>query len=155
MGDDAGRALGIALAMLSRRDHSETEVRRRLSAKGFPDEVIDGVVARLGEVGYLDDRRFARAFAESAIRNGRGYGFRLRHDLSRRGVDEAVVAEALDELSTEYDELAVLSALMARKFADFDPLTADERRRRRVMAYFQRRGFSLAAIVQVMRGSEG
>lgn len=153
--DDAGRAFGLALAMLARRDHSETEVRRRLFAKGFPDEVIDGVVARLGEAGYLNDRRFALAFAESAIRNGRGYGFRLRHDLSRRGVDESTIADALDELGAEYDELAVLSALMARKFADFDPLTADARRRRRVMAYFQRRGFSLAAIVQVMRDSEG
>lgn len=153
--DDAGRALGIALAMLSRRDHSETEVRRRLAAKCFSDEVIDGVVARLGEAGYLDDRRFARVFAESAIRNGRGYGFRLRHDLSRRGVDEATIADALDELGAEYAELSVLAGLMARKFADFDPQTADERRKRRVIGYFQRRGFSLAAIAQVMRDREG
>lgn len=153
--DDAGRALGIALAMLSRRDHSETEVRRRLSAKGFPDEVVDRVLARLVEAGYLDDRRFARVFAESAIRNGRGYGYRLRYDLSRRGVDEAIITDALGELGAEYDELAVLHGLMAKRFADFDPLTVDGRRKRRVMAYFQRRGFSLAAISQVMRDMEG
>lgn len=153
--DEAGRALGVALAMLSRRDRSENEVRRRLASKGFSEEIIDGTVARLEEARYLDDRRFALLFAESAIRNGRGYGFRLRWDLSRRGVDEAVIAEALEELDAEYDELAVLGALMARKFADFDPLTAGERGKRRVMAYFQRRGFSLAAIAQIMRDREG
>jgi len=153
--DEFRRAFGVALAMLSRRDRSEAEIRRGLSAKGFADRIIGDVVVRLGEAGYLDDRRFARAFAESAILNGRGYGFRLLHDLSRRGVDEATIADILDELGAEYDELAVLSELMARKFADFDPMTADERRRRRVAGYFQRRGFSLAAISQVMRDREG
>lgn len=152
--DDARRALGLALSMLSRRDHSEAEVRRRLSAKGFSHDIGDQVIARLRESGYLNDRRFARAFAESAIRNGRGYGFRLRHDLSRRGIDEEIIADAMDEVGAEYDEIVVLAGLLARKFAGFDPRQADDRLKRRVVGYFQRRGFSLAAIVRVMRDRE-
>jgi regulatory protein len=153
--DEARRALGIALNMLSRRDHSEAEVRRRLSAKGFSLDTGDEVIARLREAGYLNDRRFSRAYAESAIRNGRGYGFRLRLDLSRRGVDEEIIADAMDEVGAEYDEIATLTGLMARKFAGFDPREADDRLKRRVVGYFQRRGFSLAAIVRVMRDTEG
>jgi regulatory protein len=152
--DEARRALGIALNMLSRRDHSEVEVRRRLSAKGFSHDTGDEVIARLREAGYLNDRRFARAYAESAIRNGRGYGFRLRLDLSRRGIDEEIIADAMDEVGAEYDEIATLTGLMARKFAGFDPRQADDRLKRRVVGYFQRRGFSLAAIVRVMRDTE-
>ncbi|HOP41845.1 MAG TPA: RecX family transcriptional regulator [Geobacteraceae bacterium] len=43
---------------------------------------------------------------------------------------------------------------MARKFEGFVPQQADERKKRRVISYFQRRGFSLAAIVRVFRDSE-
>lgn len=153
--DETRRALGIALNMLSRRDHSELEVRRRLAAKGFTHDIGDEVIARLREAGYLNDRRFARAYAESAIRNGRGYGFRLRLDLSRRGIDEEIIADAMEEVGAEYDEIATLTGLMARKFAGFDPRQADDRLKRRVVGYFQRRGFSLAAIIRVMRDTEG
>lgn len=152
--DETRRALGIALNILSRRDHSEVEVRRRLSAKGFLPEIIDEVIAGLREAGYLNDRRFARVYAESAIRNGRGFGFRLRLDLSRRGIDEELIADTMDEVDAEYDEIATLTGLMAKKFTGFDPRQADDRLKRRVVGYFQRRGFSLAAIIRVMRDRE-
>ncbi len=147
-------ALATAVSFLSRRDHSEAELRRKLFAKGFPAEELDEAMARLRSAGYLDDRRFALGFAESAIRNGRGYGFRLRLELSRRGVPEEIVEETLAKVGAEYDEVATLSELMARKFEGFVPQQADERKKRRVISYFQRRGFSLAAIVRVFRDSE-
>lgn len=147
-------ALVLALNILSRRDHSEAELRRKLSIKGFPTETLDETMARLRSSGYLDDRRFAHGFAESAIRNGRGYGFRLRLELARRGVPEGIIEETLATLGAEYDEIATLAELMARKFEGFVPHQADERTKRRVISYFQRRGFSLAAIVRVFRDRE-
>lgn len=147
-------ALALAANILSRRDHSEAELRRKLSAKGFPEETLDETMARLKSAGYLDDRRFAHGFAESAIRNGRGYGFRLRLELSRRGVAEEIIEDTLATMGAEYDEIATLAELMARKFEGFVPRQADERTKRRVISYFQRRGFSLAAIVRVFRDRE-
>lgn len=111
-------------------------------------------MTRLRNAGYLDDRRFAHSFADAAIRNGRGYGFRLRMDLSRRGIQDEIIEDTLATLGTEYDEIATLSELMVRKFKGFDPQRADERQKRRVISYFQRRGFSLAAIVRVFRDME-
>jgi regulatory protein len=151
---EARPLLALALNLLSRRDHSEAELRRKLSPKGFSAEELDTVMTRLMDAGYLDDRRFARSFAESAIRNGRGYGFRLRMDLSRRGIQDEIIEDTLATLGTEYDEIATLSELMVRKFKGFDPQRADERQKRRVISYFQRRGFSLAAIVRVFRDME-
>lgn len=148
---EARTPLALALNLLSRRDHSEAELRRKLSPKGFAAEALDEVMARLKSAGYLDDRRFARIFAESALRNGRGYGFRLRLELSRRGIADEIIEETLAALGDEYEEVTTLSELMARKFEGFDPQQADERQKRRVISYFQRRGFSLAAIVRVFR----
>ena len=148
---DARSPLALALNLLSRRDHSEAELRRKLSPKGFSAEALDETMTRLKDAGYLDDKRFAQCFAEAAIRNGRGYGFRLRLELSRRGIPDEVVEETLAALDAEYDEITTLSELMARKFEGFDPHQAEERQKRRVISYFQRRGFSLAAIVRVFR----
>jgi regulatory protein len=146
---EARPPLALALNLLSRRDHSEAELRKKLSPKGFAAEALDETMARLKNAGYLDDRRFARSFAESALRNGRGYGFRLRLELSRRGIADEIIEETLAALGTEYEEVTTLTELMARKFEGFDPHQADERQKRRVISYFQRRGFSLAAIVRV------
>jgi regulatory protein len=148
---EARPPLALALNLLSRRDHSEAELRRKLSPKGFSAKALDETMTRLKAAGYLDDRRFAQSFAEAAIRNGRGYGFRLRLELSRRGISDEVIEDTLAALDTEYDEITTLSELMARKFEGFDPQQAEERQKRRVISYFQRRGFSLAAIVRVFR----
>lgn len=148
------RALAYVMKILAGRDHSEAELRRKLALKGFPDMAADSVVDKLRDSGYVDDERFALAWAESAIRNGRGYGYRLKADLLRRGVAEDVITRTLQRLGDEHDENAVLADLMARKFAGFDSVHADDRQKRRVIGYFQRRGFTLAAILKMLRATE-
>jgi len=153
---DAGkRALACALRILTRRDCSTAELARKLRDRGIADPLVGEVVARLQGAGYLDDRRFARAWAESAVENGRGYGPRLRLELARRGVPAEIVAEVLAVVAVEHDEEATLAALLARKFAGFKPAAASDREKRRVLHYLQRRGFSSSAIFQAFRLTEG
>ena len=149
--DARKQALAVAMGMLARRDMSSTELLRRLAGKGFSDELSEEAVSRLRESGYLDDRRFARLWAESAIRNGRGFGPRLRLELARQRVPEEIATEVLDSLSAEYDEMETLASLLARKFSGFTPSSASDREKRRVLQYLQRRGFSTAAIFQAFR----
>ena len=149
--DARKQALAVAMGMLARRDMSSTELLRRLAGKGFSDELSEETVYRLRESGYLDDRRFARLWAESAIRNGRGFGPRLRLELARQRVPEEIATEVLDSLSAEYDEMETLASLLARKFSGFTPSSASDREKRRVLQYLQRRGFSTAAIFQAFR----
>ncbi len=152
--DEGKEAMAFALRMLARRDATAAELARRLSDKGIEASLVDETIARLRGTGYLDDRRFARQWAESAIRNGRGFGPRLRLDLARRGVPGDIVAEVLAGISEEYDEMETLAALLAKKFTDFAPGSATDREKRRVMQYLQRRGFSVAAIFQTFRMSQ-
>jgi len=150
MGEERS-ATAYALKILAGRDHSEAEMRRKLAVKGFSPVTADRVIEKLHRSGYLDDERFAFAWAESALRNGRGYGYRLKAELSRRGVVDDIIDHVLGRLASEHDEMATLAGLMARKFAGFDSRHADDRQKRRVISYLQRRGFSLAAILRVLR----
>ena len=142
-----GSPFDCALRVLALRDHSETELRRKLKQKGYDEAGVEGILARLKELGYLDDARFARSFAESAIRNGRGYGARLKLELSRRGVAGSIIQGTLAELGEEFGEAQVLSRTIERRYPGFDPQQASEKEKRKVVAYLQRKGFTLSAIL--------
>jgi regulatory protein len=146
--EEAKKALATALGILARRDHSEAELARKLREKGISAGAVAAVVQRLKDLHYLDDGRFAQQWATSAVSSGRGYGPRLRQELSRRGVAKEIVNEVLAGIATEYDETETLTSLMARKFAGFDPGAADDREKRRVFNYLQRRGFSVGVILE-------
>src|SRR6516165_4673312 len=100
--DEAEKALAYAVRALTRRDHSVAEMERKLRDKGFSVGVIAGLIARLGKSGYLDDRRFAERWAESAVRSGRGYGPRLRMELARRGISREIVEDVLAGIKASY-----------------------------------------------------
>jgi regulatory protein len=152
--EEAQRAYVFALRALGRRDHSEAELRRKMIYRGISAGVVDDIIDKLTQSGYLDDRKFALRWAESAVRNGKGYGFRLRYELSRRGIAEDVASEVAERMMAEYDEGEAVKDLVARKFAGFAAQSADDRQKRRIMGYLQRRGFSLTAILQVFRDME-
>ncbi len=144
--EEVEKAFVYAVRALSRRDHSVAEIERKLRDRGVSAGTSAEVIARLKRSGYLDDRRFAEWWAEAAVRNGRGYGPRLRQELARRGISREIVAEVIASVSAAYGEEETLGALLSKKFAGFDPRTASDRDKRRVVAYLQRRGFSTAAI---------
>jgi regulatory protein len=150
MSGDSG-AYQLALRLLGRRDHSVAELARKLAQRGYPPAEVSEAVTRLTAIGYLDDQRFAATFAAAAVRSGRGYGPRLKLELARRGVPAEIVTATLTALAAEQSEGELLATLVARRFAAFSPAVADDRERRRVYGYLQRRGFSLAAIIDHFR----
>ncbi len=153
--EEAQRAYIYALKVLTRRDHSEAELRRKMADRGISAVTVDDIICRLKQAGYLDDRRYALRWAESAVRNGKGYGYRLRCELSRRGIADDIAAGVAEQMSAEYDEAETIRALATRKFAGFGPRIVDQRQKRRIIGYLQRRGFSLTAILQVLQDMEG
>ncbi len=142
-----------ALDILSRRDHSEAELTLKLRRKGVGEEEIEAVVARLRELGYLNDRRLAERIAESALADGRMVGPRLSRELFRRGIPRDLAAEAMARASEGYDSREALRELLSGKFPSFDPSAADAREKRRVVSWFQRRGYPLSAILEALRVS--
>ncbi len=100
--------------MLSRRDHSSDEIRRKLASYGFRDIEIDASLARAREHRFLDDGRFAAYFIEERLR--RGWGRRkIETELRRRGVDLEAVPGYPDAFFSEEDDRARARALLERK----------------------------------------
>ncbi len=86
-----------AAAFLAVRSRSVDETRKRLVHLGYPAAIVEQVVARLSEIGYLDDEAFARAWVESRDRARPRGAVALRRELQRKGVPDDVIGGVLDE----------------------------------------------------------
>ena len=137
-GLDLRRARAVALDLLARKAWTCHQLRRRLARRGAPADVADAVVTDLAARGYLDDRAFAAAWAESRG-SGQGLGARrLRAELRARGVDRDLVEAALTGVAEVEETRARL--LAARRL----PVLAGQRPdrvARRLHDYLLRRGF--------------
>ncbi len=146
------KAQAVALRYLEPRPRTVQEVRRRLERAGFPAEVIDQVVTRLETLGYLDDRAYAQAYVRGRLA-GRGYGpRRLRAELRRRGVPPNVVEATLDAALAETDPLEIARPLARRRWKLLCQNEPDRRKRRqKLIAFLQRRGFSSEIAYRLLR----
>lgn len=143
-----------ALRLLTRCDRSEAELRERLERFGFSASAIDQTLARCREYNYLDDQRYALERTRAMLRSGRGIGRKILLDLRRRGIALEVAEQALTTASEEFDSIQLLQDLLERRFPDFNFAGADQRERRRVVGFLQRRGFSLEQIFTVLKNQE-
>jgi regulatory protein len=143
---EAVQAYQRALHLLSSRDYSEADLRRKLVARDFTPDAISMAIERLAGQGFVDDGRFAARWAESALRSGRGYGPRLLMELQRRGISRETAIEAVAALAQEHGEREVLATIVSRRFPQFDPQSATPKERQRLYAYLQRRGFRISVI---------
>ena len=136
----AGRE--VALAYLGYGARTEQEVRQKLVRSGFDDVVAEDTVARLRELGYLDDAAYARSYVQARFRN-RGYGpGRLRTDLQRRGVTTRHIDAVLDELVEEEDMLEAALGHAEKRWPRLATETDAYKRRKKLSEYLVRPGFS-------------
>ena len=141
--DDPALVLEAALRFLEPRQRSIGEVRRRLTRVGYQPELVEGAIARLVELGMLDDQAFARTWIESRDR-ARPRGERaLRRELAVKGIDRETVDATIgerDAASPDADADAARGLLQrnARALARVPDLRA---RRQRAYALLARNGF--------------
>ena len=93
--EDPAAVLAAAARLLESRHRTVQEVRRRLTDAGYPSDLVDTAVARLAELGYLDDEEFARAWVASRDRAHPRGERALRQELARKGVARDVIDEVL------------------------------------------------------------
>ena len=143
-----------ALRLLTARDYTVARLREKLLGRGFDETDVDAALGRLLREGWVDDRRFAERFAESALASGRYYGPRLRQEMRRRGLQPELVSEVLGRVLVERDAVEEVRTIIERRFSGFSFSTASDREKRRTIGFLQRRGFSLSAILIALRATE-
>ena len=141
---DARRALDKAMDLLALRDHAAGELYQKLCRK-FDPHTAAAAVARVGELGLLNDAGFARRRAAELLRKRKSRR-EILQDLAAKGIDRETAADALAALmpadGEEDPDLASARALVERQYAR----KLAEGKTQQVMAALARRGFSHAVI---------
>jgi regulatory protein len=156
------RVREAALNLLSYRARTRSELRRKLTGKGFRPARVDVCLDRLEERGLLDDEAVAAAFVRDRLRHRPRGKARLRSELRAKGVEAdaatRVIDAVLDDEDLEEQDIAVQvgEAWIGRQgpeliaaLAASDRSPEREKARRRLYGYLARRGFRGA----VLRGA--
>ena len=139
-----------AMNALARREHSRTELERKLFPK-FPDHglLVSQQLDLLAEEGLQSDQRYIECHIRS--RSRRGYGpARIANELGQKGIDEDELQGAL--VQADVDWLSMLKGQYSKKFGNEKPGTFEEKAK--VQQFFLYRGFSHQQIKEFLAGQD-
>ena len=139
----------ILLDQLTGRARSRSDLAAKLAQRNVPDEIATRLLDRFEEVGLVDDAAFARGWVEQR-QSGRGLARRaLAQELRRKGIDDEVAREALDEIDPD-EEVEAARTLVRRKLrtvSDLDQQVAV----RRLTGMLARKGYPPSVTFRVVR----
>ncbi|MFI5656425.1 recombination regulator RecX [Streptomyces anulatus] len=147
--DPVEQARNICLRLLTGTPRTRKQLADALRKREIPDEAAEEVLARFVDVGLIDDAAFAGAWVESR-HHGRGLARRaLVRELRTKGVDSAVIDEAVGQLDPDQEE-ETARELVARKLRSTRGLDRDKRLRR-LAGMLARKGYGEGMALRVVR----
>ena len=151
--DPESVARKILLDQLTGQARSRKELADKLAQRNVPADVATRLLDRFEEVGLVDDQAFARAWVASR-QPGRGLARRaLAQELRRKGVDEEVARQALDEIdpAEEREAARQLVRKKLRGMRGLDQATVT----RRLAGMLARKGYPPGLAFAVIRDELG
>jgi regulatory protein len=146
---DTEGAYRTVLRALERRSYAKSDLARRLLRKGHHRPAVDAAIERAAGLGLLDDAAFANNYVETRSARGRGPS-RLTRDLLSMGVERSLIDRAIAAVWPEGSDRTAVPLALAQKRASQLGALPRHARRRRVVAYLARRGFSGRDITQIV-----
>jgi regulatory protein len=147
--------LEYAVGMLARQMRTERELRRLMQRRAMPgaegEQVMDAVVARLKELNYLSDTRFAADYTRLR-KEGQKFGRRrVQQDLSAKGVASETVGAAVKAAYEGVDEVALAREYVTRKRMKQPSGENAKKESAKVMGRLLRAGFSTGTVFKVLK----
>jgi len=144
-----------AVGVLARRMRTVRDLRRLMRNRAEEGEAgeraMDAVCARLKDLGYLSDTRFAADYTRLRKENEKFGKRRVQQDLMQKGVQKELIATTLAKAYDEVDEVGLAREYVARKRMKKPSGVNAQKETARVMGRLMRAGFSSTAIYKVLR----
>lgn len=134
------RAKSRGMWFLDRADYSEKTLYEKIVAGGINPSAAARAVARIKELGLIDDRKLASRLAEQM--SDANISKREAHaKLYQKGIPTDIIKAVLEE--TEFDELSQIEAVIQKKYRN---KMSDADGIQKVYAALIRKGFSYSAV---------
>lgn len=139
--------------LCTRKEYCRSEIRQKLLRYGLAAAAHETVLQRLEAEGFLDEDRYARAFAHDKFRHDRWGRLRIRQALRLKGLSSDAIEAALAESADEADYEAQLRNLLRAKARTTVGRT-DYERRQKLAAFALRRGFEADSVFRLLEMEE-
>ncbi len=143
--DEVHRARERVLGLLARRPYSSAEIKRYLRRHKMSDEIIQNVIDDLTEAKLIDDDAFAAYWVEQRETFRPRSRLALRQELSQKGVDREIVAEALSDM----DEIDAARRVAQKQAGRWQALPEVEWRSK-LTRYLMRHGYPYDIVREVI-----
>ena len=141
------KAKNKAMSILNRTAISEKKLREKLS--DYSDEIVDEVINKLKDYGFINDKDLARRIANDNSNISRFGKNKIRQNLYRKGISKDDIDEAVEEIdSNEQYENALY---LARK--RYKNLKGEDNRKvyQKLTQHLAYKGFSYDIIKSVIQ----
>lgn len=135
------RAKNVLLHQLSRSMKTRYQLSEILQKREIPQEIAEAVLDRFTEAQLIDDAVFAAAYVRTRLENGRSVSA-IKSELRRKGVSQELIHLNLADVDSEQEQ-RIANKLAANRYQRMLKLD-EEIRKRRLLGFLQRRGFSQA-----------
>lgn len=140
------KALDSALRLLSRREHSVSELYNKLEHKGYPQGDIQEALDHCQGLGLQSDHRFAEICCRARVRQGYG-PLRIRQELKNKGISEDLIQSVLQQENGNWAQYAFL--VWQKKFKDIGHTSFEDRQKQQRFLLY--RGFDTESITQLFK----
>lgn len=127
-----------AVKYLSLKRRSSGEVYGKLRREGYDSDVIEKAIEELQDMGYINDRVYARKFVNDRIKLKPKSVRMLKMELQNKGIEDEIIDEVLREVDQDDEEIAL--RLISKKFGRYD--LRDEKVQKKAYTFLCGRGFS-------------
>lgn len=130
------------------QERSHSEVKEKLYNLGVWKKDHDPIIAQLIEGDYLNEERFAIAFAGGKFRIKHWGRVKIKYELKQKQVSDYSIKKALKQIN-EDDYVAVLKKLVDDKYAS---LKSEQNliRKKKTVDYLVQKGFEIELIKKVI-----
>ena len=137
MNDDQQQIWNSAIRMLSMREHSRHELKRKLGQRNFEEADVEVVLGLLKAEGMQSDERFTEQYIRS--RGNKGYGpSRIRMELKEKGIDDELSGTGFEQSEIDWFERA--KDVKNKKFKG--KTATDWNEKSKQMKFLEYRGFT-------------
>ncbi len=133
-----------AVKYLALQGCSSEHLKSKLRLKAANPSDIESIIARLKDIGYLNDERFAQSYATNRAEND-GFGrMRVLADLRARRVSPKLAEKAVEQVFEGKDEAELIDSYIGRRMPSIAAGGPIEDDRKLAAAYrrLRRAGFS-------------
>ena len=138
--DSKSKIYNSAISLLSYRMRSKSELKDRLIRKNYNEDGIMDVINNLELKGYLDDEKFAYAFAKEKVKNKLIGPIALKFEMSSHKLDLELIDRTINSIYDMFPQKMIINRLIT-KWKVKDSIGKDPKIKSKIINRLKNKGF--------------